>query len=795
MKKRFSSVSLLLSFVVTVAGQTPPAPAPPQGGQESAPARPAQPPRDASTQKGAGVPDDVVRISVNLVQIDVTVTDDKGRQVTDLRPEDFEVFEEGRPQQVTNFSYVTPAARKGATATAPASLPLAATPAAGAGKPAGKTLLVPTPVPPARLRPDQVRRTVALVVDDLGLSHDSSVRVREALRKFVDEQIQPGDLAAIIRTGAGMGALQQFTTDKRQLHAAIDRVRYNLGSRSQISTFAPIGGETLIRDPTGQPLSHDIQKDPFFTGVKQPGRELDEFREDLFSVGTLGALNFVVRGLKDLPGRKSVVLFSDGFRMYTQDPGNDRVRENLQRLTDLANRASVVFYSIDPRGLQTFGITAADNLSGPISSVASDDVINSGDISYREYMQEVERRVADRRKDFYESQHGLSYLATQTGGFLVKNNNDIGGAISRVLDDQSGFYLLGYRPDDAASREDGTRFRNISVRVRRPGLRVRTRKGFYNFTDEERRRPVYRNASEQMFAALTSPFNAGDIALRMTALFGYDQQRGPFTQSMLHINAQDLRFRQAPDGSRETTIDIMAVTFGDNGKVVDQDARAYKIGISEQDFQRATRAGLVYIVTLPVKKPGAYQLRVAVRDQATSRVGSANQYIDVPDVKKGRLALSGVTLRGLPPVAMAGGARPAAEGGSAPVVAASQSQGGGVDLNDPQTGPAGRRLRRGMVLHYGYYVYNAQLDKAARRPQLNTQTRLFRDGQLVYAGKVSDFSPAPQGDGKQLIAGGSLQLGGDLAPGEYVLQVVVLDRLAKGDRQLASQWIDFEIVR
>ena len=145
--------------------------------------------------------DDVVRITTNLVQFDTVVTDGAGRQVTDLRPEDFEVLVDGKPQDITNFAYVSTEAGT-----------VSPMPVAARGAP---------PPPPARLRPEQVRRTIALVVDDLNASFDSLVDVRRALKKFVDEQMQPRDLVAIIRTSAGMGALQQFTSDKRLLHKAL----------------------------------------------------------------------------------------------------------------------------------------------------------------------------------------------------------------------------------------------------------------------------------------------------------------------------------------------------------------------------------------------------------------------------------------------------------------------------------------------------------------------------------------------------------------------------------------------
>src|SRR5207237_8592912 len=163
-------------------------------------------------------PDDVVRITTNLVQVDAAVTDKKGRPVTDLRAEDFELYEDGSPQKITNFSFV--------------SIGSGAPPSSGptrTGITPPRPGEVVAPVPPVRLRPEQVRRTVALVVDDLGLSFESMHFVRGALRKFVDEQMQSGDLVAIIRTGSGVGAIQQFTSDRRRLDAAIAREKWHSG--------------------------------------------------------------------------------------------------------------------------------------------------------------------------------------------------------------------------------------------------------------------------------------------------------------------------------------------------------------------------------------------------------------------------------------------------------------------------------------------------------------------------------------------------------------------------------------
>jgi VWFA-related protein len=174
----------------------------------------------------------VIRINVNLVQVDAVVTDNNGKAVIDLKAEDFEVFQDGKPQVITNFSFINV---KESAARAFANRPVL--------QPRGAPG-TPPPGPPA-FRPQQIRRMVALVVDDLGLSFDSIVRIRQSLTKWVDTQMQPDDMVAVVRTSAGMGALQQFTADRRLLHSAIDRIRFTTG-RVGVASFALLEGAAPI---------------------------------------------------------------------------------------------------------------------------------------------------------------------------------------------------------------------------------------------------------------------------------------------------------------------------------------------------------------------------------------------------------------------------------------------------------------------------------------------------------------------------------------------------------------------
>ena len=162
------------------------------------------------------------------------------------------------------------------------------------------------------------------------------------------------------------------------------------------------------------------------------------------------------------------------------------------------------------------------------------------------------------------------------------------------------------------------------------------------------------------------------------------------------------------------------------------------------------------------------------------------------------MTLSGIIVNGVSPSAKpkSQDKEPSAGGAAQPAPgAAARTTEEGISDTDPLAGPAVRKFKSGMLLQYGYVIYNAQLDKATGHPQLQTQMRLFRDGKQVFTGRVLPFNPGTQPDLKRLAAGGGLQLGTDMTPGEYVLQLIVTDPLAKDKYRTATQWIDFEIVK
>jgi VWFA-related protein len=677
--------------------------------------------------------EDVVKITTNLVQVDAVITDKKGMPVTDLRADEVQIFEDGHQQKVTHFSFVAPEV--------PLAPPLVA---AAPDKNA-------PPLPPSKLHPEDVRRTIALVVDDLGLSFESTNYVRNALKKFVDQQMQPGDLVAIIRTSGGIGALQQFTADKRQLYAAIERVKWYLNGRSSIGAFAPM-----------QDTSQQNERQQAFN------EDFDQFREDAFAVGTLGAVGYVVKGMHELPGRKSILLISDGVRIYSRgDPDrNYRALMALRRLIDQANRATVVIYTMNAKGLQTLSLTAAD---------ATGEMTNN----------QIEKQLSDRRTAAFESQEGLDYLASQTGGLAIRNTNDLSGGIRRVVEDQKSYYLIGYRPDDSTfDAKTGRRtFHKLTLKVLRPGkLNVRMRNGFYGVADDA----LVAKATtprQQIINALTSPFGAAGVRLRLTTLFANDAKTGSYMRSLLHVNASDLTFADLPDGSHKADFDVVALTFGDNGNIIDQVGRTYTMRVSGDSYQRVRRDGFVYFLTVPIKKAGAYQLRAALRDHTSEHVGSASQFIEVPDIKKNRLVASGILLTTEDPKQPTAANKPP------------EDQSAEASEKSNANSAARRQFARGEILDYSFELYNARLEKATGQPHLSTQMRLFRDAQQVFAGKELVLTTTSQRDLKRIIVGGAIRLGADMMPGEYVLQITATDPLADEKHRVTTQWIDFEIVK
>ena len=656
----------------------------------------------------------LIKITVGVVQVDAVVTDSKGKPVRDLKAEDFVVFQDGEQKPITNFSFVATSSRT-----------------------TGQQRFGPG-ARAAKLDRLSIRRTIAIVVDDLGMSLYGVNQVRHRLRKFIDEQVGEDDLVSIVRTSASTGSLRGFTVDKRRLHAALDEIWWRPGFHSGtlppgLVVQARLDMDRRLATRPGPTRIYD-------SGISSPERR---FEEGLFA-GSIGALQHTIRGMRELPGRKATLYFSESSFLFIPDrTGNrrtstigrlDNVRtEMFRKIIDEANRAGVVIYGVDPRGV-----------GGGL------DPIETTSFS------------------FGAAQDGLQFLADQTGGLYLGNSNDIAGLVGRAMDDMQGYYLLGYSPD---SETFDRKFHRIEVKLTKPGLKIRSRRGFFGYEDKDRVLGPPATRAGQLLQALDSPFGADDIEVRVNAVFAFDQQGKPAIQSLTRIDASGLEFVENQEGLLEVRLDVLTAAFDISGQVLDNLDQEYVATVSPDQLAQVRETGLLYTSLHPLKKPGGYQFRVAVRDQHTQRLGSGSQFVDAPLFnKKKRLGMSGIVM------------------GAASHIGQSDAE------PHPQGSPALRTFKAGERVYYWRQIFNAKADKGTGERKLVTHSRLYREGELVQDNQPFPFEPT------KALAGGLIEdirlydLAADLAPGRYALEVETRDMLADPEKGSARGWVDFQIV-
>ena len=326
------------------------------------------------------------------------------------------------------------------------------------------------------------------------------------------------------------------------------------------------------------------------------------------------------------------------------------------------------------------------------------------------------------------------------------------------MDDQSSYYALGYNPgDDSFDR----RFHKLQVKVLRDGLSVRSRTGFVGETEAPERVRL-ESLEKQTMRALLAPFQTTTIRTRLTSLFGIDNA-GLYVTSALYVDANDLQFDPAPEKQLQCRFEVFVANFDSAGKLADSIAKRYSITVTEELWNTARKYGLSYTFAYRIKKPGPYHVRMALRDVNSDKLGTASQFLVVPDSSNNRLGLSGILL-GEPE---------------------------GVEPY-PLSTPALRVFRRGRKMIWQAQVINPKLKRNV--PRLLSSLRILRDGRILSESPLAALEVAssiPNGQ-RRVLAGGSVTLGERMEPGDYVLQLLVRDE--NDASKLVTQAIDFQVV-
>jgi hypothetical protein len=445
---------------------------------------------------------------------------------------------------------------------------------------------------------------------------------------------------------------------------------------------------------------------------------------------SISALRRVVDGLRELPGRKSILLFSEGVPlMRGQGTGdvNEILKEAYNAFLTHANRSAVAVNTIDPRGLLA------------LSSADWGDACGQA-----------------RQTELVNTQQELAEIAHSTGGISIKDDNDLSGAMGRVMNDQAGYYLIGYKP--SVSTAKGTRgeprSRKIAVRVTRPGLTARFHSSLY---EEEQAQPTPGSGNQRLVAAVSSPFAIPNVRVRISTRFwNAGAPAGSILDTVLQVDARDLAFSTESDGRRKAVFDILAVIYGGESKPLDTFDKSYTVSLTPDGYQKALADGLLQRLELAVKKAGAYQIRGAVRDRQADRIGSASDFVEVPDLSHGGLSLSGIALSASP---------------------------GGASLV---------RYHAGQRIFYACQVLNAQ-PGADSSTHVEVQATLFRDQQALGSSKPMVVDGKDQPDGQRLLVADDFRLGSQLHSGDFTLRVTAVNKNSPPKRGTATQSIDFEV--
>ncbi|MGE0041410.1 MAG: VWA domain-containing protein [Vicinamibacterales bacterium] len=540
----------------------------------SAPPAAAQAPPPAAGEPQQ--PPVVFRAEVNYVEVDARVLDAEGRFVPGLSAGDFTVIEDGTPQAVTVFSYVNIPVER-----------------------AERPLFRSQPIEPdvqTNVGSDRTGRVYLLVLDDLHTAPLRSAQLKAAAKRFVARYLGANDVAAVVHTSGSSRLGQEFTSNPRLLDASIDRF---MGRKIRSATLGRLDQESLTR------------------GTRQSGETIDDPDDAERAYQARNTLD-IVKNLSEFLGgvsgrKKALIFFSEGIDYNINDPfGNSAATSIISSTRDAisaATRANVSIYAVDPRGIATSGDEMIEVMDFPtdsslgLNSSAFDNEVRLG-------------------------QDSLRVLSDETGGFAAVGSNDLDGWFRRIVEDNSSYYVLGYYPTN--ERRDG-RFRKIEVRVSRPGLTVRARKG-YAAARGRATKPTLagpKEATEELREAVSSPLPVSDLPIAATAaVFKGPDRKGSVVISTL-IGGRILELVEK-GGAYHDDLEIVAIAVGADGKTYPGDRNTVAMNLKPESVPRVRAAGFRVISSLDLP-PGRYQLRVAASEANGKRAGSVLYDLEVPD--------------------------------------------------------------------------------------------------------------------------------------------------------------------
>jgi VWFA-related protein len=680
------------------------------------------------------------QVSTTAVVVDVVVRDAKGNPIVDLKPSDFELLEDDVRQRIASVELVAPGAiggdRRGAAGVRDVSV----------DSPPPRPL--PTPDAASTVEGTTVMALVfhRLSAEGRPAAHQAALRYLQAARE--------GDYAGVFIIDTRLDTLQTFTSDRARVATAIERAGRTQAtvftrrmpfeslygdSHSDTSPTASAEGPGRPPNESGyQPRQHG-RRDPMREFAERMEQAYEEMMRDRNGHAETAALTALASSLGRLPGRKSIVLFSEGLSVPAA------VAAKFRAVIDTANRGNVSVYAIDSKGLRVHSeqaSTARGMLA--IRGVGDDDPTKvTDDDARRSRTSDIERAEFVLKKD---PEASLGTLAKETGGFLVNNTNDLASAFERIDADRRFHYLLTYTSTNTAM--DGT-YRRIAVKVKRRGADVRARSG-YAAVPSLGAVPVLRFEANALSALAATP-RPTQVPLRAAA-FRFPEADGT-TRVALYVKVPGSGVAYFVDDNQtawQTHFTILARIVDDKGETVRKGSQPYRLTGPAKEVHVA-RQGDILFYRQPTLDPGRYTIDYALYDELSGQAGTGALPIEVGAADDDALAMSDVVL-----VDRAEAVPEDQKDARNPLYL-------GTTLIYPNLGTPVARSKRGSLV----FFYTA---RAARRP-LTGRVELLETGRVIAARPLA----VPEASPDRLVRHANELPLDDVGGGRYELRVTLSD--------------------
>ena len=583
---------------------------------------------------------DVLRVRTNEVRLDIVVKDKKGHAVKDLTPADFEVLEDGVNQKIQSFRFVNREAPADLSTTRNADRKVSA--------PETSQPLTP----PQRTTPG----VTALVFDRL--SPEARSLARKAGTAYAQEGMAVGDFTGVFRIDQSLNTVQTFTDNSELVKTAIERA----------TTAAPssyVSGAQKVRDLADQNTALDQTASSSASAAQSAGaardsagasaagqasglaaaqQELNQMQSSMLEqfealerdqqgFATINGLLAVINPMRNLPGRKTIIFFSEGILLPPS------VQMKFPAVISAANRANVAIYTIDAAGLRTEG--GQEEAARELNSIASQRLSQQGRGNDRgvngPYTKSLERNE-DLLK--FDPRSGLGQLADQTGGFLIHDTNDITNGLRRISDDMHGYYMITYIPKN--EDYDG-RFRRINVKLNHSNLDLQTRKGYYAI-ESVGQLPILDFEAPAIAAARSVRPDANSCPFHAAALSYPTTKQPGLTLIIAEAPMSAFNFATAADKKTYSAdFSVLALVKDGSGQIVQKLSKHYPLTGPIDSLEAARKEELLFYreTQLPA---GTYTVEVIAYDQSAGKTSIQTSSINVAPLDETKPRLSSLAV-------------------------------------------------------------------------------------------------------------------------------------------------------